>query len=81
MPDLIIRDMDAEMLRQIEARASANGRSLSDEIKTLIYKGLTLQKDDRKLGTLLSSLVAPEDWGDDLVFEHPEPIRPPPDLE
>ena len=80
MPDLMIHDIDAEMKRQIEERASANGRSLSDEAKALIRKGLTAKEDDRKLGTLLASLVAPEDRGDDLVFEPTEPVSRPPDL-
>ena len=81
MPDLMIHDLDVEMKRQIEERASANGRSLSDEAKALIGKGLTAKEDDRKLGTLLASLVAPEDRGDDLVFEPTEPVSRPPDLE
>ena len=81
MPDLMIHDLDVEMKRQIEERASANGRSLSDEAKALIREGLTAKKDDRKLGTLLASLVAPEDRGDDLVFEPTEPVSRPPDLE
>ena len=81
MPDLMIHDLDVEMKRQIEGRASANGRSLSDEVKALIGKGLTAKEDDRKLGTLLASLVAPEDRGEDLVFEPTEPVSRPPDLE
>ncbi len=81
MADLLIRDIDAEMKRQIEERANAHRRSLSDEAKSLIRKGLTGREDGRKLGTLLYSLVAPEDRGDDLVFEIPEPVRPPPDFE
>jgi len=81
MPDLLIRDIDAELKRQIEERANAHRRSLSEEAKSLIRKGLTGQEGDLKLGTALSSLIAPEDRGDDLVFDFPEPLAPPPDFE
>jgi plasmid stability protein len=81
MADLLIRDIDPELKRQIEERANAHRRSLSEEAKSLIRTGLTGQKGELKLGTALSHLIAPEDWGDDLVFEIPEPIRSPPDFE
>ena len=81
MTDLLIRDIDAEMKRQIEERANTHRRSLSDEAKALIRKGLAGQEEELKLGTALCNLVAPEDRGDDLVFEFPEPVRPPPDFE
>ncbi len=81
MPDLVIRDIGDEMMRQLEVRASAHLRSLSDEAKSLIWKGLSGEEGEFKLGTALCSLVAAEDSGDDLVFEVPEPVRPPPDFE
>jgi len=81
MPDLLIRDIDAELKRQIEERAAARGRSLSEEAKWLIRTGLHQHEPDRKLGTLLSKLVAPEQGEDDLVFERPGRARPPPDFE
>jgi plasmid stability protein len=81
MPDLLIRGIDAETKRQIEDRANAHRRSLSDEAKALIRKGLSVPEEDRKLGDVLCSLVAPEDRGEDLVFEWPEPARRPPDFE
>ncbi|HEX9322336.1 MAG TPA: hypothetical protein VF913_09480 [Xanthobacteraceae bacterium] len=81
MPDLLIQDIGDEVMRQIEARASVHLRSLSDEAKSLIRKGLSEREGELKLGTALCSLVAAEDRGDDLVFEVPEPVRPPPDFE
>jgi len=79
MPDLLIRDIDAEMKRQLEQRANANHRSLSDEAKSLIRKGLGGRRE-LKLGSALCGLIPLEDRGEDLVFEVPEPVRPPPDL-
>jgi len=81
MADLLIRNIDARLKRQIEERARKNRKSLSDEAKALIRKGLNEPGDQRKLGTELFNLVRPEDRGDDLVFEYSEPVSRPPDFE
>ncbi len=85
MADLLIRDVESELKRQIEERAQAHRRSLSDEAKLLIRKGLLEAKvepeADRKLGTAMLELVRPEDRGDDLIFELHGEIRNPPDFE
>jgi plasmid stability protein len=81
MADLLIRDIQPHLKREIEQRARANRRSLSEEAKTLLEKALSATKDERKLGTLMSNLLAPEHRGDDLVFEVDHPMRPPPDFE
>jgi plasmid stability protein len=85
MADLLIRNIEPELKRQIEERAQARRRSLSDEAKRLIRKGLLEPKvapgGDRKLGTAMLELVQPEDRGDDLIFELPGEIRNPPDFE
>ena len=81
MADLLIRDIDPELKRRIEERANAHRRSLSEEAKLLIRRGLTGQEGELKLGTALSKLVPAEDWGDDVVFELSEPLPPPPDFE
>jgi plasmid stability protein len=81
MADLLIRDIDPELKRRVEERALAHRRNLSDEVKALIRTGLTVPEEDMKLGTWISSLVRPEDRGDDLIFEHPAKMRPPPDFE
>jgi plasmid stability protein len=80
MADLLIRDIDPELKRRIEERANAHRRSLSEEAKSLIRRGLTGQEGELKLGTALSKLVPAEDWGD-VVFELSEPLPPPPDFE
>ena len=81
MADLLIRHIEPELKRQIEERANAHRRSLSEEAKSLIRRALAGQRGDLKLGTALSSLIAPEDWGEDLVFGTSEPVRAPPDFE
>ena len=81
MPDLLVRDIDDDLKRLIEDRARSHRRSLSDEVKALLRERLVQTHDGRKLGTEMFNLVRPEDRGDDLVFEIPGEVSPPPDLE
>ena len=81
MSDLLVRDIDDDLKRLIEDRARAHRRSLSDEVKALLREKLSNARDNRKLGTEMFSFVLPEDRGDDLVFEIPGEVGPPPDLE
>lgn len=85
MADLLIRNVEAELKRQIEERARVHRRSLSAEAKLLIRKALTEParepNDERKLGTAMLELVRPEDRGDDLVFEIPGGLSRPPEFE
>jgi plasmid stability protein len=81
MPDLLIRDIDPEMNRSIEERARRHERNLSDEVKALIQQGLSVPDPEVPMGTWISSLVRPEDRGDDLVFEYHGEMSPPPDFE
>ena len=81
MSSLLIRNVEPDLKRKIEERARAHRRSLTDEVKTLIRKGLAEVRDDRKLGTLLFESVRPEDRGNDLVFEVPGDVMSPPEFE
>jgi plasmid stability protein len=81
MADILVRDIDQRLKRKIEQRARANRQSLSDEVKTLIRKGLVDDQQERKVGTVLSALVPRQHRGDDLVFERSGTVRRPPDLE
>lgn len=81
MTDLLIRKINTKLKREIEKRARANGRSLSDEAQTLLGKALSPPEPPMKMGTWMASLVRPEDRGDDLVFEIPGEIGKPPDFE
>ena len=42
MPDLLVRDIEDDLKRLIEDRARAHRRSLSDEVKLLVRRGLEL---------------------------------------
>lgn len=81
MPDLLVRDIDDDLKRLIEERARAHRRSLSDEVKSLVRKGLDMPDKPIGMGTYLFSLVRPEDRGDDLVFEIKGEVSDPPDFE
>jgi plasmid stability protein len=76
MSDLLIRKIPPRMKRQIKERARAHGRSLSEEARSLIQRGLSAPETERKLGTWLFSLVPEEDRGDDLVFEIDDRPKP-----
>jgi hypothetical protein len=79
MPDLLIRDVSAELKERIERQARASDTSLSEAAKALIEKGLGPQEPPRKLGTELFELVPPE-YRVDLDCEIPDVPREPPDF-
>jgi len=81
MSDILIRNMPARMKRKIQERARVHGRSLSDEVKSLLEEKLREPVKDRKLGTELFNLVPPQYRGDDLIFEIRGRARKPPDFE
>ena len=41
MPDVLVRDLDAEVLKQLKAAAKANRRSLQAEIHDVLRRGST----------------------------------------
>jgi plasmid stability protein len=81
MADLLIRNINPELKRRIKQRAQGNRRSLSQEAKILIQRGLLQPSEKataegRGLGTAMMKLVRPEDRGDDLVFETRGEVNP-----
>ncbi|MGP9814450.1 hypothetical protein ACTZWT_23305 [Rhodopseudomonas sp. NSM] len=80
MPDLLIRNVSAELKERIEREARASETSLSEAAKALIEKGLGSAEPPRRLGTELFNLIPPEYRGDDLVFEIPDLASDPPDF-
>ncbi len=81
MPDLLIRDISAELKRQIESRARKSEMSLSDAAKSLIETGLKGSEiPPRRLGTEMFELLPPEFRSDDFEFEIPGEARDPPDF-
>jgi plasmid stability protein len=79
--DLLIRKIDPKLKRELEKRARAHGRSLSEETKALIRKGLAGATEPVKMGTFLFSLLEDKYRGDDLVFERNDLAEPPPNFE
>ncbi len=79
MPDLLIRNLSAELKERIERQARASDTSLSEAAKALIEKGLGPFEPPRKLGTELFNLVPPE-YRVDLDFEIPDVPGDPPDF-
>jgi plasmid stability protein len=79
MTDLLIRNIDPELKRQLEERARQHKRSLSEEAKALIQGALAVPAS-RKLGTELAGLIPIEYRSDDIVFETFEPVAEPPDF-
>jgi plasmid stability protein len=79
--DLLIRNIDPHLKRQLHARARTHGRSLSEEARMLLKKALLEPPKERKMGEALMSLVPEEYRGDDLVFKIPGKVSRPPDFE
>ena len=77
MVNLLIRDIDPTLRRQLAERARAHRRSLSEEAKALIRQGMAERPPEIGLGTRLFSLLADEWRGDDLVFELPAELPEP----
>jgi plasmid stability protein len=81
MADLLIRNIEPQLKREIAERARARRHSLSEEAKVLLRQALSGQGSQRKLGTELMNLVPPEYRNEDLVFERDDdPMREPPDF-
>ncbi len=72
MANLLVRDIDPALKRQLTERARIHRRSLSDEAKALIRKGIAAQPREVGIGTRLFSIVSDRWRGDDLVFELPK---------
>jgi plasmid stability protein len=81
MSDLLIRKITPRMKRELQARARAHGRSLSEETKLVIDQGLRAPEPQFNMGDWLFNLVRPEDRGDDLVFEYRDDFPKPADFE
>jgi plasmid stability protein len=71
MTDLLIRNIDPRLKRQLHESARSHRRSLSEEARMLLKKALLEPSDKRKMGKVLFGLVPEEFRGDDLVFEVP----------
>ena len=77
MTSLLVRDLDPALKRQLAAHARAHRRSLSDEAKALIRRGMAEQPRQAGFGTRLLSMLPGEWRGDDLSFELPKDVPEP----
>ncbi len=69
---LLVRDIDPTLKRPLAGRARAHRRSLSEEAKALIRRGIAEQPRQLGMGTRLFSIIPGEWRGDDLTFDLPE---------
>jgi plasmid stability protein len=81
MSDLLIRNIDSQLKRRLEASARSHRRSLSEEARILLKKALRDPPQKRKMGTALLELIPEKFRGNDLTFEVPGDLSRPPDFE
>jgi plasmid stability protein len=82
MSDLLIRNIDQHLKRQLQSSARAHRRSLSEEARLLLKQALRepAKQPKKGLGTAMRELIPKECLGDDLVFEVPGEVSEPPDF-
>lgn len=84
MSDILVRNVPAELKRQIEERARAHKRSLSREIEELLQSALARNRPrsgevEGGLGTRLARIFPKQYNYDDFVLpSRNDPERPPP---
>jgi len=77
MADLLIRNIDPELKRRLQQRARRDGRSLSDEAKLLLNRGLVQSRPGRPVGTALVELFRAVRPVDLEISRHELPSAPP----
>ena len=82
MSDLLIRNIDRQLKRQLEERARSHRRSLSDEARHLLKQALLQSAEPEKgLFSAMRAMVSEECRTDDLVFDIPDVASEPPKFE
>lgn len=66
MAELIVRDVEDELLRELELRAARNGQSAEEELHQILRDTLTTAHSTKTLKDLLSEMP---NVGDDRDFE------------
>ena len=65
MPDVLVRDLDADVLKQLKAAAKANGRSLQAEIHDVLRRANTRNLAvTRRLSSKWLKRLGPSDHSD-----------------
>jgi plasmid stability protein len=82
MSDLLIRNIDSHLKRQLEESARTHRRSLSEEARSLLKQALS-QPAEQETGmfTAMRALVPEDCRSDDLAFETSGKVSKPPDFE
>ncbi len=66
MAELIVRDIDDEIVRELELRAARNGQSTEDALRQILFDALGGEKPAISLKDYLSTMP---DVGEDSDFE------------
>ncbi|MFL5896959.1 MAG: FitA-like ribbon-helix-helix domain-containing protein [Solirubrobacterales bacterium] len=69
MGQLLVRNIEAEVVRELKVRAARHGRSAEEEHRQILRAAL-VQKEPRQ--SLKEMLLAMPDAGEDRDFERPE---------
>lgn len=69
MAQLLVRDIDSEVVRELKVRAARHGRSAEEEHRQILREVLRPKEPVQSLKELL---LAMPDVGDDRDFERPE---------
>ncbi len=77
MAQLIVRDIEDEVVRELKVRAARNGRSAEEEHRQILRKALKPAADATSFKDLLSQMP---DVGEDSDFERPIDYGRPIDL-
>lgn len=69
MAQLLVRDIEGEVVRELKVRAARHGRSAEEEHRQILREALSSKGPPRSLKDLLLSMPA---VGEDQDFERPE---------
>jgi plasmid stability protein len=79
MVDLLIRNLNPDLERELRSRAAATGRSLSQTAQDVLRKKLFEPPNEYGLGTKLRNMLGTEGFVD-LDIPRDAEDRPPPDF-
>lgn len=75
MPQLLVRNVDPKVMRELKARAGRNGVSTEEEHRRILREVL-LESKKGKLSFKEYLMQMPDIGGDELFERGPQPIRP-----
>lgn len=79
MASMLIRDLDPSLKQRLRVRAAQNGRSMEEEVRTILRLELEGDEDTTNIVDLAAELFGPE-RGVDLEPHPPVFAREPPDF-